>query len=368
MRHNVRVHRFRGTDIWLGVLAVVVNIGLVVGVVLLTTDQPAADDPAPAGAASTTTTTTATVPAPSTTTTTAAPRSPEALLASDATVTIAVLGDQTSDGEAEWVTAFSQLLAQDRKVRLNRLNPADPTQYTIKASFGSAGPATDVYNGSRADASADYAATRVPFLVPVKPDIVILNYGRNDSASNVKAHLQSAASAVRARYPAATVLVTLQPPSLDDQDKKVRSAAAAWARSKDLRTLDIAKAFLATGEPNAYVSAADPEVLNSRGDALWGQTVFTLLGGTVRVPEPSATQALPTPTTTTPSTLFPSSPAAVAPPAAPAPPVLPAPSTSSSSSSPPASSSSSSTSSSTSPSATDEPPFTPTFPPPDPPR
>ncbi len=360
MRHNVRVQRFRGTDIWLGVLAVVVNIGLVVGVVLLTTDEPAADDPTPARATSTSTTSTASTPTPSATTTTAAPRSPEALLGSDAKVTIAVLGDQTSDGEAEWVTAFSQLLAQDRKVTLHRLNPADPTQYTIKATFGSAGPATDVYNGSRADASADYAATRVPFLVPVKPDVVILNYGRSDSASNVKAHLQSAASAVRDRYPAATVLVMLQPPSLDDQDKAVRTAVAAWARSRSLRTLDVAKAFLATGEPNAYVSAADPEVLNSRGDALWGQTVFTLLGGTVAAPQPSATQALPTPTTTTPSTLFPSSSSssAAARPVPPAPPAAPTSSSSSSSSS----SSATPPSSPTEPTPSDPPVPDPVFP------
>ena len=365
MRHNVRMHRFRGTDIWLGILAVVVNVGLVVGVVLLTTGRPTVDDPTPAKQTSTTTKTTAKASTTTTTTTTAAPRSPEALLASDAKVTIAVLGDQTSDGEAEWVTAFSQLLAQDRKVTLHRLNPADPTQYTIKSSFGTSGPATDLYNGSRADAPADYAAKRVLFLVPVKPDLVILNYGRNDSASNIKAHLQSAASAVRARYPAATVLVTLQPPSLDDQDKAVRAAAAAWARSKNYRTLDVAKAFLATVEPNAYVSGADPEVLNSRGDALWGQTVFTLLGGTVRVPEPAQTQALPAPTTTTPSTLFPSSPAPVTSIPPPAPPV---PSSSSSSSSTPSSSSSSSTSPPPPPNTTDEPPFTPTFTPPVPTR
>ena len=358
------MHRFRGTDIWLGILAVVVNVGLVVGVVSLTTGRPTVDDPTPAQ--QTSTTAKATAKAPTTTTaTTAAPRSPEALLASDAKVTIAVLGDQTSDGEAEWVTGFSQLLAQDRKVTLHRLNPADPTQYTIKASFGASGPATDVYNGSRADASADYAATRVLFLVPVKPDVVILNYGRNASASKIKAHLQTAASAVRARYPAATVLVTLQPPSLDDQDKPVRAAAAAWARSKKFRTLDVAKAFLATGEPNAFVSAADPDVLNSRGDALWGQTVFTLLGGTVRVPEPTQTQALPAPTTTTPSTLVPSSSAPVAPTPPPAP---PAPSSSSSSSSTPSSSSSSSSTSppppttDPTPSETTEP--DPKFPPP----
>ena len=327
------MHRFRGTDIWLGILAVVVNVGLVVGVVLLTTGRPTVDDPTPAKTTPTTTSTTATA-STTTTATPAAPRSPEELLASGAKMTIAVLGDQTSDGESEWVTAFSQLLAQDRRVTLNRLNPADPTQYTIKASFGSSGPATEVYNGSRADAPADYAAMRVPFLVPVKPDVVILNYGRNDSASNVKKHLEGAATAVKASYPLATVLVTLQPPTLDDQGKKVRAAAAAWARSKKLRTLDIAAAFAATGAPNSFVSAADPDVLNMRGDALWGQTVFTLLGGKVRAPVPAPTQTVPAPVTTTGSTSF------------------PAPSSSSSAALPPPSSlSSSSLSSSSSPSS-----------------
>ena len=300
MRHNVRMHRFRGTDIWLGLLAVVVNVGLVVGVVMLTTGRPTVDEPTPSRTTPSTSASTTATPSRTTTTTTPAPRSPEALLASDSKVTLAVLGDQTSDGEAEWVTAFSQYLAQDRKVTLNRLNPADPTTYTIKASFGSSGPATVVYNGSRAGASADYATKRVPFLVPVKPDLVILNYGRNNSAANVTRHLQSVASAVRKQYPAATVLVTLQPPTLDDRDKKVRTATAAWAKARGLRTLDVAKAFIDSGDPNSYVSAADPEVLNSRGDSFWGETVFTLLGGTVRAPEPPpTTTTVPVPETTT---------------------------------------------------------------------
>lgn len=351
VRHNVRMHRFRGTDIWLGLLAVVVNVGLVVGVVLLTTGRPTIADPSPViKTPSKTTTTTTQRPTTSTTTTAPTPRTPEALLASDAKVTIAVLGDQTSDGESEWVTAFSKLLAQDRKVTLNRLNPADPTTYTIKTSFGTAGPPTVVFNGSRADATADYATKRVPFLVPTTPDIVILNYGRNNSTGNVKKHLQNVASAVQTAYPSASILVTLQPPTRDDQDKKVRTAVAAWAASKKLRTLDVAKAFIGTGDPNAYVSAADPEVLNARGDALWGETVFRLLGGTIRLPDPAPTTTLPAPSTTSSSTLFPS----------------PSSSSSSSSAPPPPASTTSSSSSSTPPPATDPaptepPPIIPTF-------
>jgi hypothetical protein len=178
---------------------------------------------------------------------------------------------------------------------LHSLDPQDPTVYDQEQTFGASGPEVAVYNGSREDAKADYAARRLPFLSPKAPDLVVLNYGRNDSAEKVAARLEKTATAVRAKYDDAMLVVTLQPPTSGDGSKEVREEVEAWAKERSIATLDVAAPFLKTGESDAYVSARDPSAMSARGDLLWGRTAYRLLVGQ----DPPEIQ---TPTSTDPST------------------------------------------------------------------
>ena len=198
-----RVHRFRGADIGLGLLAIVVNVGLVVAVVMLTTG-PA--DPATDPTATPTHSATASPSATATPTPTPTPSSPEELFASGP-VSLTVLGDQTGDGPGEWVSVVASLLAQDHRVTLDQLDPQDPTVYAQEQSLGGSGPQVTIHNASRPGVTASYAASRIEFLVPDQPDIVVLNYGRNDTASSVAKGLDRTTTAVRERWPAATVVL-----------------------------------------------------------------------------------------------------------------------------------------------------------------
>ncbi|MFW5473281.1 GDSL-type esterase/lipase family protein [Knoellia sp. CPCC 206450] len=269
------MHRFRGTDVGWGVLAIVINVALVVGVVLLLSGRDAsevAEKPPPPSPTASPTPSASPSASPSATTT-------EALFAREAPTTVAVLGDQTGDGQGEWVGILGELLGRDRRVTVHRLDPADPTVYAQKQAYGSTGPVVTIYNGSRPGALADYGARRLGFLSPKAPDVVVLNYGRNDDADKVAARLTTTTKALRKAWPRAVVTVTLQPPTADDAAKDVRDAVAAWAGTSGVRTLDVAKVFLDTGEPNSYVSSRDGLVMSGRGDRFWGQTAYRLLVG-----------------------------------------------------------------------------------------
>lgn len=300
---NGEVKRFRGTDVGLGLLAIVVNVGLVVAVVVWATGRsdelpPAAATPTPTATSSPTVSRSAT-PTPS-------PSGAPAVLARTTPITIAVLGDQTSDGQGEWVSVMAELLGRNRQVTLHQLDPQDPTVYAGRQVFGSSGPRVDIYNGSRAEATADYAAQRLRFLSPKKPDLVLLNYGRNDSPGRVGARLQATATAVRATWKDAVLGVTLQPPSRGDAGKEVRDGVIAWAQTSRVPTVNVAAAFIKTGEAEAYVSGRDPLAMTAGGDQLWGSTVYRLLVGAnppalpEPTPEPTPEETVPEPSITTP--------------------------------------------------------------------
>ncbi|WP_353951815.1 SGNH/GDSL hydrolase family protein [Knoellia sp. S7-12] len=274
--------RFRGTDVGLGVLAIAVNIALVVALVVWVGGRN--DEPSPPPTSAATPTATASSASPSGSPTPSAAGA-AAVLGRETPTTIAVLGDQTSDGTDEWVSIFAELLGRDREVTLHELDPQDPTIYANERVYGSSGPEVTIYNGSRAEAGADYAAKRLTFLSPTKPDLVVLNYGRNDSSESVAARLAATTMAVRKAWKGAVIVATLQPPTVDDGSKEVRDEVAAWAKQSGVQTLDVAKAFIDTGEPNNYVSSRDRSVMTANGDRLWGRTAYRMLVGSAP-PEP----------------------------------------------------------------------------------
>jgi hypothetical protein len=279
------MRRSRATDVSLGLIILLINIGLVVLVVSFVGGE---SEPPPETSTKQTQTGTP-APTPSGTTRPGpAPSDVSTLVSRDADLTLAVLGDGTGDEEGEWVTVLGELLGEDREVKVNNLDPSDPTRYARALKYGSGEHSATIWNGSRRGASADYAADRLSFLVPDKPDAVLLSYGRDDKANRIGSALDKTFKTVRAKYPSVPVVVVLQAQNADDTIAPVREAAAEWAATKKLPTIDVAAAFRAAGDPNSFVSIVDPPSVNARGGELWGQTVFRALGGQLPDEEPTS--------------------------------------------------------------------------------
>ena len=143
---NVAMRRSRATDVSLGLVILLVNVAIVVAVVFLVGGRSESPDP---GAQNPTGT-----PTPSASAQTDAQGVPttdiSGLVGRDADITLAVLGDGTGDEEGEWVTVLGELLGGDRKVKVNNLDPSDPTHYARALSYGSGEHAATIWNGSRA--------------------------------------------------------------------------------------------------------------------------------------------------------------------------------------------------------------------------
>ena len=234
-------------------LIFVVNVGIVVALVMFI-DRGTGKIDLPPSTHSTTGTPKAT----------AAPAADVAdLVDAERDLTIAVLGDGTGDEDGEWVQVLAKLLGGTHRVTLHSLDTSDPTKYAKAEEFGTEGHAATIWNGSRRGASADYAAARLDFLIPDAPDAVVLSYGRDNTATDVGPQLSRTYSAIRAKWPTAPVLVTLQAQDRDDAIEPVRAAAADWAAAHQVQTIDVAGAFDKAGNPNRYVSVVDPPSVNS---------------------------------------------------------------------------------------------------------
>lgn len=282
------MRRSRTTSALLGLVVVLVNISIVVAVVSLTgwgrgdTAPPTAGAPTgtPTPGASTSTTGAGSAAASATDPTAQAARV-AGLLGSGTDVSIAVLGDGTGDEKGEWVQVLAERLGSTHEVALRNLDPSDPTRYSKAVTYGSSGPTATVWNGSRGGVSASYAARRLGFLIPSKPDVVLLNYGRDNTASNMPPAISATYAALRKAWPDVPVMLVLQPPDRDDAIGPVRVAAEDWAASHGVPTIDVAAAFDDAGDPNDYVSVVDPPSVNSKGGRLWARTVLDALGADV---------------------------------------------------------------------------------------
>lgn len=280
------MRRSRTKSALLGLVILLVNVSIVVAVVSLTGGRPDGVPELPpstgAGASSSGTPVPGTKPPSGTTpAATAVAAKAAGLVGSGRDLSIAVLGDGTGDEDGEWVEVMARLLGATHQVKLRNLNESDPTRYDAAVDHGTSGPKATVWNGSRRGVGAAYAARRLDFLVPAPPDVVLVSYGRDNTASTMPAALKSTYAALRAKWPAVPVLVVLQAQDRDDAIGPVRVAAEDWAAANGVPTVDVAAAFSAAGDPNRFVSVVDPPSVNSKGGRLWARTVFAALGGDV---------------------------------------------------------------------------------------
>ncbi|MGC5584261.1 SGNH/GDSL hydrolase family protein [Ornithinimicrobium sp. W1665] len=202
------------------------------------------------------------------------PDEARAVLDQDGPVVVAALGDSTGNETWEWVYAWGRTLASERPVRVVSWNEWTEDGYIDPVLLGqdAEGEAVTIYSGHQSGAGAAYPVERMDALVPEEPDLVILNFGHNDSVESVREGTSRTLSTLRERFGAEIpVVVTLQQPQADDANADVRRALAELATDEGLPTIDVAAAFEETGDPGALL--ADRVHPDEDGALLWARTV-----------------------------------------------------------------------------------------------
>lgn len=198
----------------------------------------------------------------------------------DDPLVVAAVGDSTGNETWEWVYGWARLLAQTRPVAVLSWNEWSEDGYIEPRVLP--GPADGVgavtlYSGHQSGAPVGYVAEHVDDLLPEPPDLVILNFGHNDTVAEVGEGLEDALRAVRTvAGDDVPVVVTLQQPQEDDANAEVRAAVRAFAVEQGLGVIDVAAAFedSGLGLPDLL---ADPVHPNEAGAALWTETVARAL-------------------------------------------------------------------------------------------
>lgn len=196
-------------------------------------------------------------------------------LASDDPVTIAVLGDSTSNERSEWVHLWAAMLAEDRPVTISHWNESDGTTYNGPDVLSEDGEGSEVtiWSGSIAGATAATAADLLPAILPERPDFVIYNYGHNSPVDEVADHFDALHAGIEDRYGDVPTIVILQNPQLDDRAADVREAVEAWADDNGADVIDIAAVWPQASWP-WLVDEVHP---SPQGQQLWAETVAEAL-------------------------------------------------------------------------------------------
>ncbi len=195
------------------------------------------------------------------------------VLAGSEPVTMAVLGDSTSNTRTEWVHRWATDLAQDRPVTISHWDESSQDGYVepdVLSEQGE-GSAVTIWSGSQTGAEASYPATVLDQIVPEEPDLAIYNFGHNSTADEVAGEFSTLHQAMTDRFGAVPTVVILQQPQVDDANAEAREVVEAWANEAGLATIDVAEAFQETGEPETLLG--DTVHPNEAGSELWAETV-----------------------------------------------------------------------------------------------
>lgn len=209
-----------------------------------------------------------------------------AVLQQEDRVVVLALGDSTGNDVGEWTFRWAQALAETRPTSIVPWNEWTEDGYIEPEVLSSAvAPRADgvvlgevvVWSGHQSGAPASYPANRIGAMVPEQPDLVVLNYGHNNTVRDVADELDRTLEALRAQVgDQVPVVVTLQQPQYADENAPVREAVQAWARARDLPVIDVAARFNERDDPGELLTdALHP---NDEGSALWAQVVAEALG------------------------------------------------------------------------------------------
>lgn len=204
------------------------------------------------------------------------------LLQQDESLVVAALGDSTGNETWEWVYLWAGMLAETRPVSIAPWNEWTESGYVEATVLSTEGPGEGgpgpvmIWSGHQSGAGAGYPVDRLESLLPEQPDLVILNYGHNNTVEDVRDELEATLEALReAAGEDLPVVVTLQQPQLDDANAEVRRAVADFAAEHGLGVIDVADAFADTGDPASLL--ADAIHPDADGEQLWAETVADTL-------------------------------------------------------------------------------------------
>lgn len=208
-------------------------------------------------------------------------RAAREVLDRDDPLVVAALGDSTGNETWEWVYGWARLLAQTRPVAVLSWNEWSEDGYieprVLPGSTTGGMGAVTLYSGHQSGAPVGYVAEHADDLLPEPPDLVILNFGHNDTVAGVTEGLEEALRAVRrVATDDVPVVVTLQQPQEDDANAEVRAAVRAFAVEQGLGVIDVAAAFEDSGSELEDL-LADPVHPNEAGAALWTEAVARAL-------------------------------------------------------------------------------------------
>ncbi|WP_354587039.1 SGNH/GDSL hydrolase family protein [Janibacter sp. UYMM211] len=258
------------------------NIGVVVGIVVGLEGAPSTRDSATSSSSS--------IDAAPTTSGTPTKRSrpsPREVLSRRESPTVVVLGGDEGVGDAGWVDRLSSVAAEGgRAVDYARLSPDDPTKYSDAVKSG-AGRQLVLRNASVPGSSPSYAKNRLPFLVPKDADVVLISY-QPVRAEGLSAQLSSLMRAVESQAPNAVIALVVGPDQGEPSHTQVRAAQRRWSSKQDVPSVDIGKAF-DSAEGVLLVDPASQTGLTAPGADAWAQAVADFLFGRVPVSPPATT-------------------------------------------------------------------------------
>ncbi|MDO5502866.1 MAG: SGNH/GDSL hydrolase family protein, partial [Actinomycetia bacterium] len=236
----------------------------------------------------------------------------QARFAAGEAISIVVLGDQTGTDESDWVGAWTRDLAMVRPIELLVPSADDPTAYVEPVRFGAGEGLLTIRNASIIGATPGYAARAISSYVPAETDLVLINFGRSNTAADIELELDELQQAVGHQAPGAHLRVLIQPPRQDGQpdlDDLVRR----WAQRAGVSVVDVAAEFDRQGLTTTVVSERDPLSVNLRGSQEWARIVQDAVFGPLDLPAPApqtgtGTVREPTPTRTGPPPSYPQEP------------------------------------------------------------
>jgi lysophospholipase L1-like esterase len=205
-----------------------------------------------------------------------------AVLATGKAVTISVLGDSTGNDEGEWVQLWAKHLGGTRAVTLYQWNSVRNDWIPQTDDYGSGANGVTIWNMSQPGATPDYATGRMKEAQPIRPDLVILNYGHNGSTARQWDWLDALTAASQGLWPGKVPTVVV----LQNPETTTRAATAAasmaqvgdWAKAHQAPSVNVGAAFVASGNVSSLLIEPEGVHPNADGSALWEKTVAAALG------------------------------------------------------------------------------------------